>query len=30
VLAMFFVILNLVVDILQTLIDPRIRRGAAR
>lgn len=30
VLAMFFVTLNLVVDILQTVIDPRIRRGAAR
>jgi peptide/nickel transport system permease protein len=29
VLAMFFVALNLVVDVLQTLIDPRIRRGAA-
>ncbi len=30
VLAMFFVTLNLAVDVLQTLIDPRIRRGAAR
>jgi len=28
VLAMFFVALNLAVDIVQTLIDPRIRRGA--
>ena len=27
VLAMFFVFLNLVVDILQTLVDPRMRRG---
>jgi len=27
VLAMFFVFLNLIVDILQTLTDPRIRRG---
>jgi peptide/nickel transport system permease protein len=26
VLAMFFVVLNLMVDILQSLIDPRIRR----
>ena len=30
VLAMFFVGLNLTVDVLQTVIDPRIRRGAAR
>ncbi|HTW51489.1 MAG TPA: ABC transporter permease [Stellaceae bacterium] len=30
VLAMFFVGLNLVVDIVQTLIDPRMRRGTAR
>jgi peptide/nickel transport system permease protein len=30
VLAMFFVTLNLLVDIAQTLIDPRIRRGSAR
>ena len=29
VLAMIFVALNLIVDVLQTLIDPRIRRGAA-
>jgi peptide/nickel transport system permease protein len=29
VLAMFFVTLNLLVDVLQTVIDPRIRRGAA-
>lgn len=29
VLAMFFVGLNLIVDVLQTLIDPRIRRGTA-
>lgn len=29
VLAMFFVALNLAVDVLQTLIDPRIRRGTA-
>ncbi len=27
VLAMFFVVLNLIVDILQTTIDPRMRRG---
>lgn len=27
VLAMFFVVLNLVVDVLQTLLDPRIARG---
>ena len=27
VLAMFFVVLNLVVDILQTLVDPRMRRS---
>jgi len=27
VLAMFFVFLNLVVDILQSIIDPRIRRS---
>jgi peptide/nickel transport system permease protein len=29
VLAMFFVGLNLIVDVVQTLIDPRIRRGAS-
>jgi peptide/nickel transport system permease protein len=29
VLAMFFVTLNVIVDVLQTLLDPRIRRGAA-
>jgi peptide/nickel transport system permease protein len=27
VLAMFFVFLNLMVDIMQTLVDPRMRRG---
>ena len=27
VLAMFFVVLNLVVDVLQTFVDPRMRRG---
>jgi len=27
VLALFFVILNLLVDILQTVFDPRIERG---
>ena len=27
VLAMFFVFLNLIVDIMQTLVDPRMRRG---
>jgi peptide/nickel transport system permease protein len=27
VLAMFFVLLNLLVDVLQTLLDPRIARG---
>jgi peptide/nickel transport system permease protein len=27
VLALFFVALNLLVDILQTLLDPRIKRG---
>jgi peptide/nickel transport system permease protein len=27
VLASFFVILNLIVDILQSFVDPRIRRG---
>ncbi|MCS6922519.1 MAG: ABC transporter permease subunit, partial [Elioraea sp.] len=27
VLAMFFVVLNLAVDLVQTAIDPRIRRG---
>jgi peptide/nickel transport system permease protein len=26
VLAMFFVVLNLVVDVIQTLLDPRIAR----
>ncbi|HJU19611.1 MAG TPA: ABC transporter permease [Stellaceae bacterium] len=30
VLAMFFVALNLIVDIAQTLIDPRMRRGTTR
>jgi peptide/nickel transport system permease protein len=29
VLAMIFVALNLIVDVLQTLLDPRIRRGSA-
>ena len=29
VLAMFFVVLNLVVDVIQTLLDPRIARGHA-
>jgi peptide/nickel transport system permease protein len=27
VLAMFFVLLNLLVDVIQTLLDPRIARG---
>jgi len=27
VLAMFFVVLNLVVDVIQTLLDPRIARA---
>jgi peptide/nickel transport system permease protein len=27
VLASFFVVLNLLVDILQSIVDPRIRRG---
>ena len=27
VLAMFFVVLNLIVDVLQAAIDPRIKRG---
>ena len=27
VLAIFFVLLNLVVDVIQTLLDPRIARG---
>jgi peptide/nickel transport system permease protein len=27
VLALFFVVLNLVVDLLQTALDPRIRRA---
>ena len=27
VLAMFFVILNLLVDLMQTALDPRIKRG---
>jgi peptide/nickel transport system permease protein len=27
VLAMFFVVLNLLVDVLQTLLDPRIARA---
>jgi peptide/nickel transport system permease protein len=27
VLAMFFVVLNLVVDVVQTLLDPRIARA---
>jgi peptide/nickel transport system permease protein len=27
VLAMFFVVLNMVVDVIQTLLDPRIARG---
>jgi len=30
VLAMFFVVLNLVVDIVQTLLDPRIAREPAK
>ena len=30
VLAMFFVALNLVVDVLQTVIDPRIKRSVTR
>jgi peptide/nickel transport system permease protein len=27
VLAMFFVVLNLIVDVIQTLLDPRIARA---